>query len=292
MLVAATILCLWLGVWANGAHRQRLAVQQISQLGGDVSYDRQAKEIRAPAWLRSIAGDDFFLKVVGVRLHGRKIDQMRRPLALEELDQAVGAITQLRRVRTLTLRNTYLSDEDYARLAPLASQIEELAVSEQRRMLTGSCVQYFRDWPRLRELTIYSIQLDSAMLRTIPHISNLQVLAWGEAQLNAEAFAAIAECKNLRVLTLAGCSFDGQALARLRAAPSLKTIDMHNIGAYPQLGSTSGSQKAAPPTDYYFSPVGDEQPISETSNGSSDADYEKWLKQLLPGVEVSWDFSS
>ena len=62
MFVVVTVLCVlcaWLAVKVNRAHRQRDAVDAIRRLGGYAAY-----EPAGPSWLRELLGDDFFAHVV------------------------------------------------------------------------------------------------------------------------------------------------------------------------------------------------------------------------------------
>jgi hypothetical protein len=76
-LLAVTVLCVWLGMRANQARRQKEAVEALRMRGLQVNYDHWrsdrdpwsfdwSKELDVPVWLRDLAGDDFFQRVVSV----------------------------------------------------------------------------------------------------------------------------------------------------------------------------------------------------------------------------------
>ena len=81
-LVVVTVLCIWLAVEFNQARRQKAAVDALRAVGAAVYYDHQrgatfdsfdaAKELNVPEWLRRLAGDDFFQKVVRVDFAGNR----------------------------------------------------------------------------------------------------------------------------------------------------------------------------------------------------------------------------
>ena len=134
MLLIVTVICIWLGMTAYQASRQRKAVAAILQLGGRVSYAHQwdysgrfGKEIKGaeppgPAWLRKLIGDDYFVEVTYVT-HGRRVtdDLLNHIAAFDELkglylvgssvtDQGVKCLRGLRELRWLHLGGTEITD--------------------------------------------------------------------------------------------------------------------------------------------------------------------------------------
>src|SRR5262245_2272727 len=83
LLLAMTVLCVWLGLKMNEARQQREAVTAIRSLNGQIKLIRYDYEMtpapgggfnvnpnaepRVPAWLRNIFGDDLFYNVVRVQ---------------------------------------------------------------------------------------------------------------------------------------------------------------------------------------------------------------------------------
>src|SRR4051812_4413294 len=75
--IVITALCLWLGIKANAARRQRLTVSSLERAGGSVWFDYHQKggsrandwfqvdamaDPPAPQWLRKWTGDEPFRK--------------------------------------------------------------------------------------------------------------------------------------------------------------------------------------------------------------------------------------
>jgi hypothetical protein len=61
LLVAVTLLAVWLGLWTDRARRQRVAVQRVRELGGDIRYDyenQKGGQPPGPEWLRRLLGDE------------------------------------------------------------------------------------------------------------------------------------------------------------------------------------------------------------------------------------------
>ena len=74
-----TIAGVWLGIEANCARRQRIAVRAVTQSGGTVRYDYQRRSGNtggeappAPGWLRKLLGDEYFQEVVEVNWNGKR----------------------------------------------------------------------------------------------------------------------------------------------------------------------------------------------------------------------------
>src|SRR5262245_37829662 len=80
-LVLVTTLCVWLGWWANSAHRQRLAVEQIKAASNWVTYDRRPENVRVPKGVRSFLGDDFFVNVTEIHVNAMMPDDLAQVVA-------------------------------------------------------------------------------------------------------------------------------------------------------------------------------------------------------------------
>ncbi len=109
LLAAATLVAVALGLWVEGARRQRLAAEELRELGASVKYDFEVKRTddgwyevvgpfdldepsvsRVSAPLEDWLGIDFFHTVRYVSLHAR-----RKPETIEPLTRLRG----LRHVR-------------------------------------------------------------------------------------------------------------------------------------------------------------------------------------------------
>ena len=109
MLLALTLLCIWLGILASRASDQRQAVAAIRALGGRVLYDYQMPGSGAPNdsnWLRGIMQHDFFANVVFVGLIGT-----------DATNADLVHLQRLRKLEGLSLVGTDLTDESLAQVA-------------------------------------------------------------------------------------------------------------------------------------------------------------------------------
>jgi hypothetical protein len=77
LLIAVTLLCVWLGYETTQAVRQRRAVELVNGIGGEIYYahQRDAKgnnnpmlDPWAPRWLRELVGEDYFVTVSEVHI--------------------------------------------------------------------------------------------------------------------------------------------------------------------------------------------------------------------------------
>src|SRR5687767_6539500 len=109
LLIVITLSAIFLGNWTYRAGRQKKAVQQIAQQGGQVRYDYQsrgAKESQWPKWLRESIGEDYFRTVEEVSFG----DVLReRDVSLSDRDAIV--FSDMPRLKKLSLWNTDITTE-------------------------------------------------------------------------------------------------------------------------------------------------------------------------------------
>jgi hypothetical protein len=147
-LLLLTVLCIWMGMTAAKAIRQKRAIEAITAIGGEVrfDYDELAKnqtdftfrpdgEPSGPAWLRKIIGDDYFRVVVGVGFSNGNLDdatviKMIEPLpdlkylhvaSTNVTDNLLPRIATLRNLTALDLNCPQLTVEGLKQLKPLPS---------------------------------------------------------------------------------------------------------------------------------------------------------------------------
>ncbi|HEY3392320.1 MAG TPA: hypothetical protein VGK58_06420 [Lacipirellulaceae bacterium] len=104
LLIVITLTAIFLGNWTYRAGRQKKAVQQITQQGGQVRYNYQsrgAKESQWPKWLRDSIGEDYFRTVEEVKFG----DFFRgRDFSFSDRDATV--LSDLPRLKKVALRDT------------------------------------------------------------------------------------------------------------------------------------------------------------------------------------------
>ena len=139
----------WFGKRLEQASQQRDAARMVKSLGGGLFYDyqkgsgicRPEGQPRAPAWLRDIVGDLFFVDVVGVALSGEEVtdDVLDRLRAFPNIDFLMLNSTAVdeKGLATLTTfpRLTYLEIRD--------TRIPETVADELAKRLPRGCAVDF-----------------------------------------------------------------------------------------------------------------------------------------------------
>lgn len=177
LLVAITVLAIPLGVIVERAERQRRAVERIESLGGTVWYDYQygvnAKgettiTMNMPhptsfSWARRLLGDHYFDTVWHVNaIEWRPVPQtptfqhfmgptpMQTKLS-QAPTQAIGAIGQLRHLKSLDLCKSRTTDADLKYLTPL-TRLERLELNDT--LVTDAGLQSLSHSKQLKHLNI------------------------------------------------------------------------------------------------------------------------------------------
>lgn len=299
-MVLFTVLCLALSLWSHAARRQASAVRVIVDLGGLVTYEPRAEELWAPAWLIESVGKDYFIGVTGVNLRHQQHDRTIIPLSAMELDRAVAAMVELRRLSSLCLANTGITDDDLATLRPISRKIESLRIQEQFfHNWEGSGLRHLSGFTRLKSLRCDADKLDSQSFQTLCALPRLESIYLGVDEIDEAAFGCLAGCRSLKLLGIAGASFRASGVRRLSEAPSLKSVMLMNV-TIDQHQSGPLERKA----DGSFGPVEDWVPANDYDcqfRRAYDSDFFSgnqmgWaatiMEGLLPGVSVSWAFRS
>ncbi len=118
--------CSWLGMEMRAAEKQREAVDEITKLRGDVTYDWQVyangytlqRQPPGPAWLRNLLGEDFFAVVIVVSLHHT-----------EATDATLEHLKRLAQLKRLMLGDTNVTNAGLAHLAGL-NQLQWLSLNK------------------------------------------------------------------------------------------------------------------------------------------------------------------
>ena len=188
LLIGVTLLCVWFGLIATNANRQRRAVETIKRHGGTVAYDyetnAEAFDVRddapqpGPAWLRNLIGIDYFATVVVVSSPDEKGSNERDGddtfATISELphlrsvvltgsgvaDSAVEQVKGLAELRGLYLFGTNVSDGGLKKLAGL-SRLERLNLSNSGK-ITDIGLQYVHSLPCLEFLDARGTKVTAA----------------------------------------------------------------------------------------------------------------------------------
>ena len=126
LVVVVAVPCGWLETEMKQAKKQREAVEEMRNAGGEVSYDYQldpdgieipGAKPSEPAWLRRMLGDDLFVNVKNVNIDKTAIG-----------DAGLEHLTTLTQLQTLWLRDPQVTDAGLEHLKEL-SHLERLSLA-------------------------------------------------------------------------------------------------------------------------------------------------------------------
>jgi hypothetical protein len=170
MLVVA-VLAFLLGWMVQKAHRQQRAVAATLGTGGSVLYQSEqlngltANASTAPAWLRSLLGEEFFRDVVALDLRGRRVN-----------DAALETLGGLETLQELSLWDSEFDDLGLAYLTgPI--RVEELNPSEYR--ITDAGLKHLEGLSQLRTLWLMGAHVSDEGVKHLAKLSGLRKLTIG-----------------------------------------------------------------------------------------------------------------
>jgi hypothetical protein len=265
LMIALTVLCVWLGLKVNAARRQHAAVQAILQAGGEVSYDYQIVPITlpgytedynidrkavssVPSWLRSVFGDDFFRNVTDVGFY-HNIPAGFDLNRLIDLPTIRGVAIRANPAAEINVPLRPIRDAELAVFGRL-SRLHQLRLFGQE--VEGPGMQSLVGLSHLRQLGLYGTIINDEGLKqigklttlqnimltadrisdaglqylsTIPKL-NLDLMGPSVAQISDSRLAALGRLDNLDVLSFHKCHFiDENSLKRLHNMAQLKGLN-------------------------------------------------------------------
>jgi len=200
--LALALLCLasiWLAYQGCVARNQRLVVQAIRDLGGEVIYDYEAKNDLigmpvsppGPEWLRDIVGDDWFRSVHYVRLQGKAVTNDSLP-----------CLERLSHLRAILLINTSVTD-----------------------------LSFLRRLPELEVLEVYRSPVSDDGLRVLPELRSLHLLDLSETHITDEGLRFVGRLPNLQVLRVNRTRITNAGLRHLRDLHALYIVEAEGTAA-------------------------------------------------------------
>jgi len=295
-LVFVTLVGVGLGAWIIPSLSQRQSVRGIENMGGEVVYNNDLvdpvtgdpiSQLRPPKWLVETLGIDFFYSVTDVRVSGFRWRKNPPPF---ELDGFVSHLERLPKCRSLNLSMVGLLDDDIAKLAPLAGQLESLSIREVwPGNARGPGLVHIKDWPHLKSLAFRCRYFESLDLTSLSTCPKLEELSLGNGRLEEKDFAEIAKCQQIATLGLGNCSFKGPHLELLRKLKSLKRLYLTNCAPRVVIESwtiTPDGKRITNVADGFDFEAADPQFITPFEEGFPTDRYNDWKKRTLPNVSV------
>ena len=128
LLVAVTVLCVWLGFKVNAARREKESVEAIRKIGGLIMFDYQVvpmangkpddftanAALPGPDWLRTLIGEEYLRKVAFVQLKGRP------QVTTSDLAE-LAKLSALRRLTLIANYKRHYDEADFEMLSQLNS---------------------------------------------------------------------------------------------------------------------------------------------------------------------------
>ena len=212
-MILVTLLAAWLGYVTYGVHEQRMAVARIHELGGSIQYDYEIGMYArsSPAgweWLRRLAGDEYFQDVVFVKLDQTQVS-----------DDDLRIIGKLRRIKTLSLNGTSVSDEGLASIRGL--ELDYLGLIGTK--VTSAGIRRLRP---PRKGSIVMLADSSAGDEALPNLAGCVHLALDGTPITSQGLQHLSGFKILRRLSLQRTAVDDEAVPFLSQLTSLVWLNL------------------------------------------------------------------
>lgn len=246
LLVLVTVFAVWLGLQVNRANRQRRAVEAISAMGGQFSYDYQRQPKRpspfpsaaaalgiadplphsynlkaeppGPAWLRKLIGAHYFIAPVRLRINDQRVVD----------EDGLRYLRDLSHLEELSLGTFALRPQDLDHLKNLT----KLRLLQLGIMLEDDAGQWdFDALSRFRELRVLSASgsyLKGSDLAHLRAATDLRQLFAYRTEINDEGLAHLKGLKNLEMLGLADTAVTDDGLEQLAKLPNLVYLSLNN----------------------------------------------------------------
>jgi hypothetical protein len=235
VMLLASIGMSWVAVRMQRARRQKDAVEEITNLGGEVMYDYEVQANRrfplaqppGPAWLRSLLGEDFFATVVhayptasvtDANLEHLKTLTQLRLLVIEGgqiTDAGLEHLKGLTGLRVLSISGTQVTDAGLVHLTGL-TQLRTLCVNEPR--VTDAGFVHLEGLTELQVLELPATQITDAGMEHIKGLTQLRELSLGGTQVTDAGLEHLKGLTQLQKLFLSNTKVTDDGVKRLQQA--------------------------------------------------------------------------
>lgn len=254
-LLILVALCALLSAWVSGplrrAHRQRMAVERLTELGAAVTYDYQegdsaVAEPPGPNWLRELLGVDCFANVVGVETGCSKAGSSAAPSAslkcnefelfknFPELtrlsidgdgatDESLGFLTAIPKLRSLKI-DGQIADEGLRRIAQ-CKQIRELTFGQHVQVLESGLAK-LAVLNELESLDLSQIAVPGEWLKPLARLENLHCLRRSDRRWTDADMQGVARLVHLVDLDLSNAAITDAGIAELSNLVHLKHLNL------------------------------------------------------------------
>ncbi len=213
--------CGWLGSKIEQKRRQREAVATIVKLGDNAqaAYDFQlngnTEGPPGPAWVRGLLGENFFSEVVGAQFEGVQ--------DAERADAGLACIGEFRKLETLTLHGTRVSDRGACNLSRLT---DLRLLNLEKTGLTDNGAACLRDMTKLEKLDLWMTSIGDAGLCNLMDMRELNELGLSGTKVGDSGMEYLANLRQLKVLHLIGTKVTDAGLQHLKGLTALVQLDL------------------------------------------------------------------
>ena len=248
LMLLILVLCIGLGVWAEKARRQRLAVAAIFAQDGFAAYDYEmvngdyqpGRHPSEPKWLLRVSGIDFFHNVlwVWVALPHRDLDSAEKASSPDRaLNPVFAKLADLPGLRKLTLNGP--TDAEIGQLRGL-TELEVLNIVESLE-LSDAGVQPLSNLKKLKILGLKGRITDKGLshlsgLRNLETLSLLCMGPQGEGEnysdgskpITGKGLKYLRGMTKLRTLVIDSDQIGDEGLSHLEGLDKLESLTLIN----------------------------------------------------------------
>jgi hypothetical protein len=257
MMLIVLVIAVLLGWQVNKAREQREAIAAVQKYGGWVHFDYEfvngkltsGRSPRAPGWLRSLLGAEYFQNVRQVSLvydesTGTRFDNSN----VRACDDLLQKLAKQPGLKELLLMETQATDEGLRHVGNMteldelyiwdASSVTDVGVSRLSRLknlknihinhshLTDSSLALLSSLPRMEAMSLQQNHFSDAGLARLNGKERLKRLhlGIGDVRITDAGLAHLKDFKKLEILDIQNSQVTTQGLEQLEGLPNLKEL--------------------------------------------------------------------
>jgi hypothetical protein len=222
MLLVVTLVCIFVGNAMYRANQQRRVLEFLRKYDiCSIGYDRKPEKTWAPAWLRKVVGDDYFVNVESVTFNS-SFNCLR----------IADAIDQLRRLPTLQsvdLKSPPFSGSGDFRELAMLTQIKRLGLTVETGDDKGVPLNYLTSMNNLTELDLSGCKISKENMQSLAKLAELKTLSLDSNDIDDERICQLAGCPQLETLSLSSCRISNKGLEAVASIRTLKNLTFVNM---------------------------------------------------------------
>jgi hypothetical protein len=225
MLLATTVLCVWLGIKVNAAREQRQAVAAVRALGGKVRYDYEIDPngtYRNPGpelgWYELLFGVDLFNNVVEITVSAEEPDSKDYGALLPHL-------RHLTHVRDFRIEHGNFHDDDLRCLADLPD-LEFLGFVDNP--ITGEGFKYLTTLNKLEGVAVIGTTFTDAGAEAVSTLPHLKAIRFNNTNVTDFGVEHLKALPGLRSVSLHKNDITDKCIDSLATLANLKDVYLSN----------------------------------------------------------------